>query len=243
MLAIEGDDGVRRITFKSKVTRVQAIEAVQRWWRGGFKARDLKSRGQVTESYPIYVPFWRLNARAAGWVCGYKTVQRNKRTERVPLEKMIVRDFDWSAVACDPGDIGIEHLRNFEGEAVLHDEGDIPTFEVTIGTDATAKGSQQVMSEAVAYTGVPTSPSRTCIFRRTWRHLLPGMGGAMHVLNACAATVDGVTGIVPSGRAPGDNLAKPGCIGRHGRCRHRPVVLCMAGHRGGGTERPSARPL
>jgi DNA-directed RNA polymerase subunit RPC12/RpoP len=41
MLAIEGDEGIRKIMFKDKVTRVQAVEAVQRWWKGGFKARDL----------------------------------------------------------------------------------------------------------------------------------------------------------------------------------------------------------
>lgn len=210
MLAIEGDDGVRRITFKSKVTRVEAVGAVQRWWRSGFKARDLKRHGQITESYPIYVPFWRLNARAAGWVCGYKNVQRNKRTERVPLEKMIVRDFDWSAVACDPGDIGIEHLRNFEGEAVLHDEGDIPTFEVTTSrSDATAKGSQQVMSEAVAYTGVPHITFQdvhvfpkdlSVIFYPVW------VVRYTYSERMYFATVDGVTGMVLSGRAPGDNL-------------------------------------
>ncbi|MGA9140620.1 MAG: hypothetical protein WBZ29_10375 [Methanocella sp.] len=210
MLAIEGDDGIRRITFKSKVTRVNAIEAVQRWWRGGFKARDLKSRGLVTESYPIYVPFWRLKARAAGWVCGYKEVHHEKRTERVPLEKMIVRDFDWSRVACDPGDIGIEHLRNFEGEAVLHDEGDIPTFEVTTSrTDATTMGSQQVMSEAVAYTGVPHITFQdvhvfpkdlSVIFYPVW------VVRYTYAERMYFATVDGVTGVVLSGRAPGDNL-------------------------------------
>ena len=214
MLTVEGDDGVRKIMFKNKVTRVQSIEAVQRWWKGGFKARDLKTQGKITETYQIYVPFWRLKARAAGWVCGYRTETHrdskgNTHTKRVPLEKMILRDFDWSRVACDPGEIGIEHLRNFEGEAILNEDA-VPTFEVTTSrSDAIAKGSQQVMSEATAYTGVPTVTFQDI-------HVFPkGLSIIFYPIwvvrytysdRIYFATVDGVTGMVLSGRAPGDNL-------------------------------------
>jgi hypothetical protein len=215
MLAIEGDEGVRKITFRNKITRTQAIEAVQRWWRGGFKARDLKTRGVVAESFPIYVPFWRFKARAAGWVCGYRTETHSDgkghtHTKRVPLEKMILRDFDWSHVACDPGDIGIEHLRNFEGEAVLVDEGSIPTFEVTTShSDAQAMGSQQVMSEAVSYTGVPTVTFQDIhVFPKDLSIIYYPIWVIRYTYSERIyfATVDGVTGMILSGRAPGDNL-------------------------------------
>ena len=214
MLAVEGDEGVRKITFKDKITRVQAVDAVRRWWHGGFKARDLKTRGLITESYPIYVPFWRLKARAAGWVCGYRTETHSdgKRTytKKVPLEKMVVRDFDWSRVACDPGDIGIEHLRNFEGEAVLHDEGSIPTFEATTShSDAMASGSQQVMSEAVAYAGVPHITFQDVhVFPRDLSIVFYPVWVVRYTYSERMyfATVDGITGTVLSGRAPGDNL-------------------------------------
>jgi hypothetical protein len=215
MLAVEGDEGIRKITFKDKITRVQAVEAVQHWWRGGFKARDLKERGLITESYPIYVPFWRLKARAAGWVCGYRTETHSDGkghtyTKRVPLEKMIVRDFDWSHVACDPGDIGIEHLRNFEGEAVLHDEGSIPTFEATTShSDAMANGSQQVMSEAVSYAGVPTITFQDVhVFPKDLSIVFYPIWVVRYTYSERMyfATVDGITGNVLSGRAPGDNL-------------------------------------
>jgi hypothetical protein len=215
MIAVEGDEGIRKITFKDKVTRAQAVEAVRRWWRSGFKARDLKVRGQITESYPIYVPFWRLKARAAGWVCGYRTEtytdsKGNSHTKKVPLEKMVVRDFDWSHVACDPGDIGIEHLRNFDGEAVLHDEGSIPTFEVTTSrTDAMSNGSQQVMSEAIAYAGVPTVTFQDMhVFPKDMSVIFYPVWVVRYTYSdrMYFATVDGITGAVLSGRAPGDNL-------------------------------------
>ena len=215
MLAIEGDDGIRKIMFRARVARAQAVEAVQRWWRGGFKARDLKARGQVAESYPIYVPFWRLKARAAGWVCGYRTETHrdskgNMHTKRVPLEHMIARDFDWSEVACDPGDIGVDRLRNFEGEAVLHDEGTIPTFEATTSrTDALAKGTQQVTSEALAYAGVPHVTFQDMhVFPRDLSIVFYPIWVVRYSYSdrMYFATVDGVTGHVLSGRAPGDNL-------------------------------------
>jgi hypothetical protein len=210
LLSIEGDGGVRKITFRNAVTREQSLQAVQRWWRGGFKARDLKRRGQITESYPIYVPFWRLRARAAGWVCGYKVVRREKRTERVPLEKMVLRDFDWTEVACDAGDIGVDHLRNLSGEAVLHDEGSIPTFEATTSrTDAMSKGSQQVMSEALSYAGVPHVTFQDVhVFPRELSMIFYPIWVVRYKYSdrMYFATVDGVTGAVLSGRAPGDNL-------------------------------------
>lgn len=210
VLSIEGDDGVSRITFRNRVNREQAIAEVRLWWKGGFKARDLRRRGEITECYPIYVPFWRLRARAAGWVCGYKNVQRNKRTERVPLEKMVARDLDWTQVASDAGDIGIERLRNLEGEAVILDEGSIPTFEATTSsTDALSAGMSQVRSEAVSYAGVPHVTFQqvnviprglSLIFYPIW------MVRYKYSDRMYFATVDGITGRVLSGRAPGDYL-------------------------------------
>lgn len=210
VLSVEGDGGVNRITFRNKVDRDQAIGEVRRWWKGGFKARDLRRRGEITECYPIYVPFWRLRARAAGWVCGYKIVRHEKSSERVPLEKMVARDFDWTQVASDAGDIGIEHLRNLEGEAVVLDEGSIPTFEATTSsTDALAKGMSQVQAEAISYAGVPhvsfqqmnvLSRGLSLIFYPIW------MVRYKYSDRMYFATVDGITGSVLSGRAPGDYL-------------------------------------
>ena len=210
VLSIEGDGGVHRITFKNNVNRDQAIAEVRRWWKGGFKARDLRRKGEITECYPIYVPFWHLRARAAGWVCGYKVVQRNKRSERVPLEKMVARDFDWTQVASDAGDLGVEHLRNLEGDATILDEGSIPTFEATTSnTDAMAKGMSQVQSEAVSYTGVPhitfqqvnvIPRNMSLIFYPIW------MVRYKYADRMYFATVDGITCSVLSGRAPGDYL-------------------------------------
>ena len=155
LLEIQGDDGVKKIMLTNNLDKDKAIAQVKGWWHGGFKARDLKNKGEITECYPIYVPFWKLKARVAGWVCGYNVVHENKTTKKVPKEVMINRDMDWNEVACDAGDIGVEHLHNLDGKAVLHDEGSIPTFEVTSSnTDALARGLESIRNSAIAMSGV-----------------------------------------------------------------------------------------
>lgn len=213
LLAIEGDEGVEKITLMNLMDREKAVASVRGWWRSGFKARDLKKKGEITECYPIYVPFWKLKGRAAGWVCGYderyEGTGKNRRKVKVPKEEMVLRDLIWNEVACDAGDIGIEHLKNLEGKAVLYDGG-IPTFEVTTSDDEAKQAglaslSRQASSSAhvqhVTFSKVHVFPKELqLIFYPIWvtRYRY---SGRMYF-----ATVDGITGRVLSGRAPGDNL-------------------------------------
>jgi len=212
MLAIEGDQGVRKIMLKNNLDAKKAEAVARGWMSGGLRARDLRARAEITECYPIYVPFWKLHARAAGWVCGYREEQHDKRTERIPMERIVLREFDWNGAACDVGDIGIEHLSNLDGEALLHDEGSIPTFEVTTSpNDAAANGSNGIRNAAISSAGVPhitfTSmhvfpKGLTLLYYPVWM-LRYKYSGRMYFV-----TVDGVTGKVLSGRAPGDSLKR-----------------------------------
>jgi len=210
LLEVQGDDGVRKIMLTNNTGKDKAVAAVKAWWKEGFKARDLKLKGEVTECYPIYVPFWKLKARVMGWVCGYNVRKTKNSTEKVPKETMVSRYIDWNQVACDPGDIGIEHLRGLEGNAVLHDEGSIPTFEATTSyTDAKAKGLEFVRNDAVSGAGIS---HRTFVKL----HIFPKDMALVYYPvwivrykysdRMYFATVDGVNGRVLSGRAPGDFL-------------------------------------
>ncbi|MEW5760618.1 MAG: hypothetical protein AB1779_07615 [Candidatus Thermoplasmatota archaeon] len=215
LLWIEGEDGVVSVMFRNKLTRDFAYGVTTDWFRRGWKARDLKELGQITEMYPIYVPFWRLIARAAGWVCGYREETRRDSqgrtyTERIPMERMVFRDFDWSRVACDPGDIGVSSLRNFTGEVLPHDDGTIPTFEPTTSkTDALYEGSEKIRELAIASAGVPHITYQKM-------HVIPKNLGIIHyplwivrykyLDRTYFATLDGVTNRVIAGRAPGDPL-------------------------------------
>lgn len=210
LLEVQGDDGVKKIMFTNNLDKDKAVAAVKGWWKTGFKARDLKNRGEVTECYPIYVPFWKLKARAAGWVCGYNIRRNDKTTEKVPKEVLVSRYIEWNHVACDPGDIGIEHMHGLEGTAVLHDEGTIPTFEVTTSyTDAKAKGLESVRSEAIMSAGVQNKTFvKLHVFLRDMDLIFYPIWIVRYEYSdrMYFATVDGINGRLLSGRAPGDYM-------------------------------------
>jgi hypothetical protein len=215
LLSLEGEGGVFKTTYKNNVSDQQATQVLKNWFSHGLKARDLPQKASLTELYPIYLPFWRYNARAAGWVCGYeerrKTDSQGRTTvERINMERMVFRDFDWTQIACDTGDLGIRTLKNIRGEAVLHDDGSIPIYEATTSsTDAQNQGEQSVRNMARASAGVPH-----ITFEKI--HVIPRMlvlthypvwiGRYEYAGRSYFATVDGVTGTTLSGRAPGDPL-------------------------------------
>jgi hypothetical protein len=215
MLFIEGDKGVQTVAFKNKMDPQRVMQAAEAWWRKGLKARDLKKFGKVTELYPIYLPFWSTTTKVAGWVCGYEERRHsdgkgNTRTERVPKEVMVLQDVRYSQIACDPGDLGIHSLRNFSGERTLEDFNMIPTFETTSSVDDAVKLAEaEAVANARRSSGVPhitferiyAIPRKMSVLYYPIWVVRYSYRDRMYVV-----TVDGVTGQVLSGRAPGDPL-------------------------------------
>lgn len=215
-LYIEGDQGVSTIAFRQKQLRDSAMNSTLAWWRRGLKARDLRTVGKITEAYPIYLPFWRATTRVAGWICGYEERQirdqhgKVVRTERIPKEVMVLQDYVWSEIACDPGDLGIRSLQNFIGETGFTDFESIPTFEATTSKDdAARRAADDARSKARASAHVPKvtfeklhvlPKSLTMIYYPIWV-VRYNYRDRMYM-----NTVDAVTGQVLSGRAPGDPL-------------------------------------
>jgi DNA-directed RNA polymerase subunit RPC12/RpoP len=218
-LFIEGDQGIQTIAFKNNVTKESAIIASQGWWKTGLKARDLKRTGKMIEVYPIYIPFWSTTARVAGWVCGYEERRHsdskgNTHVERVPKEVMILNDYRYSAIACDPGDLGIRSLKNFSGDRSFADFEMIPTFETTSSKDVAAKdarekaeewGREQARVPNVTFQRLYVIPHNMSIIYYPIWVVRYSYRNRMYM-----NTVDGVTGKVLSGRAPGDPLFQSG---------------------------------
>ena len=214
-LFIEGDKGVSTLAFRNKVTRDGAMESSRRWWSRGWKARDLKRVGKVTEVYPIYLPFWRALTRVAGWICGYEIRRHtdskgNVHEQKVPKEVMVLNDYLFSEIAADPGDLGIRTLRNFTGETSFADFDMIPTFEATTSKDdAVAKARSDAISRARSSARVPrvTMERLHALPRRLSMAYYPvWVVRYTYRDRMYMTTVDGVTGQVLSGRAPGDPL-------------------------------------
>ena len=214
MLFVEGDAGVTTVSFKNMITREAAVLSSANWWKKGLKARDLKRVGQVTECYPIYMPFWSTTTRVAGWICGYeeRTHSDGKRTytERIPKEEMVLRDYRFSEIACDPGDLGIKKMRNMDGETTLTDFLMIPTFESTTSKDdAVTHAKENAMLNARADAHVPhVTFEKVHVFPKSMSMIYYPVWVVRYAYRdrMYLNTVDGVSGVVLSGRAPGDPL-------------------------------------
>ncbi|MCE5295978.1 MAG: hypothetical protein LLG16_02595 [Euryarchaeota archaeon] len=215
MLYLEGDGGVNTIAFKMKVDRGAARAVSEEWFRKDWKARDLRKEAKVLEIYPIYLPFWSIKMRVIGWICGYdeRTYSDSKghtRTERIPKEEMVLNDYQYSEIACDPGDLGIKRLRNFLGESEFEDFGNIPTYEATTSKDEAMKRiGEEALNDArgeahvqhVTFERVHVLPrALSMIYYPIWV-VRYGYREKMYIY-----TVDGVSGEIISGRAPGDPL-------------------------------------
>lgn len=215
-LFVEGDKGVTTIAFRQKMLRDTAMNATQQWWKRGLKARDLKSVGKVNEVYPIYLPFWKTTTRAAGWICGYEEKKHYDskgqvtRTERIPKEVMVLQDYVYSEIACDPGDLGIRNLKNFTGETGFTDFEMIPTFEATTSKDdVVARAKNEALTKARSSARVPhVTFERLHIFPKALTMIYYPIWVVRYNYRdrMYMDTVDGVTGQVLSGRAPGDPL-------------------------------------
>ncbi|UCE44875.1 MAG: hypothetical protein JSU93_05645 [Methanobacteriota archaeon] len=214
-LFIEGDRGVTTIAFRNRLSKQRAVDASRRWWSKGWKARDLKRAGKIVEVYPIYLPFWRATTRVAGWICGYE-IRRHTDSkgrvheQKVPKEVMVLRDYQFSEIAADPGDLGIRSLRNFSGETSFADFDMIPTFEATNSRDdAVAHAKQEAISRARSSAGIPrVTMERLHIFPRRLSMVYYPVWVVRYEYRErmYLTTVDGVTGMLLSGRAPGDPL-------------------------------------
>ena len=214
-LFIEGDEGVSTLAFRNRLSQQNAVDASRRWWSKGWKARDLKRIGRMTEVYPIYLPFWRATTRVAGWICGYE-IRRHTDSKgrvhqrKVPKEVMILRDYQFSEIAADPGDLGIRSLKNFSGETSFADFDMIPTFEATNSRDdAVAHAKQEALSRARSFARVPrVTMERLHIFPKRLAMVYYPVWIVRYEYRdrMYLTTVDGVTGQVLSGRAPGDPL-------------------------------------
>ena len=218
---IEGDRDVRTLAYRMTVDEKNAMSMAHRWFRKGFKARDLKKVAKVKEIYPVYLPFWKYSAVGLGIVCGYNIEtytdsKGNVHRKKVYKEQQIRRDYTWTRIACDAGDIGIVHLRNTRGEVIPLPE-DIPTFEATTSRDdAKTMGERDIKAwilreakiENITFHREFVIPRDfSLLFYPVWI-IRYDYKGKMYFL-----TVDGVTGQVLSGRAPGDPLWQSMAIG------------------------------
>ena len=64
---VQGEQGIRRCQVSRQVERQKALQDVTGFFSGIKKARDLKKEAKITDTFLIYLPYWRVQAEVAGW--------------------------------------------------------------------------------------------------------------------------------------------------------------------------------
>jgi hypothetical protein len=124
-LMVLGDRGIKRFYVPIRVSKEQLFKKIQTWFQGINKARDLRTEGKIAEVFPIYVPFWRVQAKVIGWVLGDEKRRSGKSTSYYPVEKKVNENYEFTCPACDIGEFGVkwvdlkgDEIRPFELETV-----------------------------------------------------------------------------------------------------------------------------
>lgn len=213
VFALTTDEGANKVMYKMTVDKDKALAKVRDWWKTGPKAQDLVQTAQVTEAYPMYLPFWRLIARGKACVCGIEEERRGKDNQKVevPREALINREYIYSEIACETGDLGIQSIVIPErAQAISYDDQEIVTFGVTSSRDnAYEAGGRAIRQTAVEDGGARMDKiyfSKSFFFPKAFTLVYYPFWIVRYSYEGRTyfATVDGITARVVSGRAPGN---------------------------------------
>ena len=212
---VRGERGLRRYQVAQRVDRDKAFSGLRQFLTGHRAiAGDVAKKAKLTEIFVAYLPFWAVWAKVLGWVFGEKKVGSGDDARYEPREIKIAQEMHWNGAACDVGEFGVnslpltvQQMEPFDPEE-LHARGMV--FE-PIGSQSDAQSAadnefhRQVRDQAdldrVAQVFTRLAHRRFgLVYYPLWvlRYLYRG--------RAFQVVVDGYTGKVLYGKAPGSTL-------------------------------------
>lgn len=212
VFALAGDEGSNKLMYKLTVKEDAAENSVRNWMKKGPKAQDLVEAAEFTEKYPLYLPYWRLVGRGKACVCGVR-IDRDKdgNTTRTPVENLINEEYVYSSIACDVGDLGVNTIvipKN--AEAInCEEECEIATFGIGTSKDAAFKEGLDAIKIRTRNEGASgideISFAKSFFFPKGFTLVYYPFWIMRYKYQErdYFAIVDGITGNIVSGRAPG----------------------------------------
>lgn len=227
-LLVRGERGIRRFQQSRDAGEEDSIESARRWMGGMDKARDLRKRAEFDKPFLVYLPFWRVTGKVVGWILGdkvrRKTVRRGNRTEvrteRVPVERMLMRDYIWTDAACDVSEFGVQSVEMPKDDFLAYDrerlQGEGMVFEPTESmTEAVDQAREKMRKWArdqadvdeVSFEKLNVVDIRTSIvYYPLWVLRYEYKGRTYQMLT------DGSSGELLYGRAPGSTLFRAAAL-------------------------------
>jgi hypothetical protein len=178
-------------------------------------ARDLKRLGTITECRFYYVPYWRIRAKIDGHVAG--EVDHGDEAKYMKRDLITAEgSMTWTKIAIPAGDIGINFLKepNIVTQPFDNDIG--PALEATVSknealnlceTDIENTVIKRMRVEKVIDKKFRFLPRNVrLIFYPLW-FIKYNYGDSIYPV-----MIDGASGAVVAGRAPGDLLLRRICL-------------------------------
>lgn len=212
---VQGDRGILRYQVPARVERDKAAQALDKFLKSTWAIAPAAARqAQLNEVFLMYLPFWSVWGRVAGWVFGEKKVGSGDHKRYEPREARVVEEMGWNSAACDVGEFGVqrvdiadENLQPFNPEA-LHASGMV--FEPVGSFVEAQKTAQTEFEDAVRKKAGLDRVGQ--IFVRTLRKRFGLVYHPLWVLRylfrgrAFQVVVDGYSSKVLYGKAPGNTL-------------------------------------
>lgn len=219
---VSGERGLRRYQVPLRIDRNQAMQATRAFFTSSYAiARDLTKNARLQEDFVVYLPFWVQWARVLGWVFGQEKVGSGKNSRYVPREVKIAEEMTWNGAACDVGEFGVTQIpfttqtpvEPFQSE-ILHEAGMV--FE-PVGSQSDAEKAARADFE----TRVSKMASIDRVNQTFVRTVAPRLGLVYYPLyvlrylyrgRSFQVAVDGLTGSVLYGKAPGNTWYRAGIM-------------------------------
>jgi hypothetical protein len=218
---IKGERGLLRYQTARRVEEQQAISAMHKFLVSNLAiARDASTKAQVSEAFLAYMPFWTVWGRAVAWIFGEKQVGSGNNKRYEPREVRLMEDVSWNGAACDAGELGVIqvplHLHDFDpyNPEALHAQGLV--FEpvgsfAEASREAEADFEKRIRGKAkldrISQAFIRFLRKRhALVYYPLWvlRYLYRG--------RAFQVVVDGVSGQVLYGKAPGNTFYRAAAL-------------------------------
>lgn len=218
---VKGERGMQRYQVSPKVNREQALNALQGFLKSNWAiARNAPQQARISEAVLVYLPFWAIWGRVAGWVFGTKRIGSGKNVRYEPREIRVVEEVTWNGAACDVGEFGVTQVLlagrplDVYAPELLHNTGLV--FEPVGSLSDAQQAAEQQVGDLMNRKANLSRISQT--FVRTFQRRLGLVYYPMWVMRytfrgrTFQVVIDAHSGQVLYGKAPGNTLYRAGAL-------------------------------
>lgn len=212
---VRGEHGLRRYQVPLRVDRQTVANAVNGFLGSNMAiAMDARGKARISEMFVAYLPFWAAWARAMGWVFGEREVGSGDSKRYEPREVRIAEDMSWNGAACDVGEFGVgqvpisdQQLEPYNPDA-LHRAGLVfePVGSTTDADGAAKNTFQEAIRSKAGLSRISQAFTRMVRARLGLVYFPLWIARYLYRGRAYQVVVDGYTGKVLYGKAPGNTL-------------------------------------